>query len=850
MNKVRKAIQFIFAENEDFSLENRLFLSSLVVGILTSMVGSVLNLLLVTSLTAAIIPLLLSVLLFIIYYFVRYKQKIETFKVPIILIALVSISVIWVFNGGINGSNIMPGFVILILGLVVFPDKKKKYVFLLFVALNIVVYLIQFYRPDLITNYSSETDRWIDSLFTLIYTSYFIFLFVKFIHKHYTLERTRSADSEMKHRLSEGNLAEAQRIANIGSWEWDLNTNSVKCSKEMFRLFDIDPDTFDGNPESLMKRIHPDDVLSFKESLYNNFEHKNSPSVEYRIIYRDSSVHHVLAETRIDFDITGNSVRSIGTVQDITKRKQVDEALRASERFLKETQLIARLGTYALEINSGKWTSSEMLNSIFGIAPDFDKTIENWITIIHPEWQQIMNDYFSQEVIGRTTNFDKEYQIVRQNDRAVRWVHGRGELKFDAQNRPILMLGAIQDITERKEIEEDLIKAKEKAEESDRLKSAFLANMSHEIRTPMNGILGFAELMKEPNITGEEKQEYISIIEKSGTRMVNIINDIVDISKIESGQMQVSFSETDVNKQLEFICNFFRPEAEQRGLRISFQNTLAEKESVIQTDRQKIYAILTNLVNNAIKFTHKGSIEFGCEYGSGVVETVHALSLKKPKSLTFYVKDTGIGIRHEQLGIIFERFRQGSESLNRKYEGAGLGLSISKAYVEMLGGRIWAESEEGKGSTFYFTIPCTTGAEEKIESKITILDNSTEKPAHMLKILIAEDDAESAILLSKIVQKFNKEAFMARTGLEALEICRKNPDIDLILMDIQMPEMDGYEATRQIRKFNQSVVIIAQTAFALSGDKELALEAGCNDYISKPIKRKLLMETINKHFKI
>ncbi|MBV5335184.1 MAG: PAS domain-containing protein [Sulfuricurvum sp.] len=850
MNKIKKAIQFIFAENEGFSLENRLFLSSLVVGILTSMVGSVLNLLLVTSLPAAIIPLLLSVLLFIVYYFVRFKQKIEVFKVPIIITALIGISVIWVFNGGINGSNIMPGFVILILGLVVFPDRKKKYVFLLFVALNIVVYLIQFYRPDLITNYSSETERWIDSLFTIIYTSYFIFLIVKFVHNHYTLERNHSTESEMRHRLSEENLAEAQRIANIGSWEWDLNTNTVKCSKEMFRLFDIDPDTFDGHPESLMKVVHPDDIQFFKESLYNNFENANSPSVEYQIIHRNSSIHHVLAETRIDFDKAGNSVRSIGTVQDITKRKQVDEALRASERFLIETQLIARLGTYTLDVNSGKWTSSEMLNSIFGIEPDFDKTIETWISIIHPEWQQIMIDYFSQEVISDFSNFDKEYQIIRENDRAVRWVHGRGELKFDAQNRPVLMLGAIQDITERKQIEEDLIKAKEKAEESDLLKSAFLANMSHEIRTPMNGILGFAELMKEPNISGEEKQEYISIIEKSGTRMVNIINDIVDISKIESGQMKVSFSETNVNKQLEYLFNFYRPEAEQRGLRISFQSTIAEKESIIQTDRQKIYAILTNLVNNAIKFTHEGSIEFGCECGSGDPDTGHALSLQKPKFLVFYVKDTGIGIRREHLGIIFERFRQGSETLNRKYEGAGLGLSISKAYVEMLGGQIWVESEEGKGSTFYFTIPFTTGTKEKIESETVVLAGGEEKQELMLKILIVEDDAESAILLSKIVQKFSKEVFKARTGIEAVDICRKNKDINLILMDIQMPEMDGYEATRQIRQFNTDVIIIAQTAFALSGDKELALEVGCNDYISKPIKRKQLMETINKHFKI
>ena len=652
----------------------------------------------------------------------------------------------------------------------------------------------------------------------------------------------------MKHRLSEANLAEAQRIANVGSWEWNLNNHTVRCSKEMFRLFDIDPDTFDNHPETLVKMVHPDDVQLFKESLYNNFAGENSPSVEYRVIHRDSSAHHILAETRIDFDEAGNSVRSIGTVQDVTKRRQIDEALWANERFLKETQLIARLGTYSLEVNSGKWTSSEVLDSIFGIEPDFDKTVEAWVSIIHPEWQQIMDNYFRQEVIGHSTNFDKEYQIIRQNDRVVRWVHGRGELKFDAQNRPILMLGAIQDITERKQIEEDLIKAKEKAEESDRLKSAFLANMSHEIRTPMNGILGFSELMKEPTLSGEEKQEYISIIEKSGIRMVNIINDIVDISKIESGQMEIKLSETDVNKQLEDICNFYRPEAEQRGLQISFRNTLKEKEAMVRTDQQKISAILTSLVNNAIKFTHKGSIEFGCGYVG--VGTRHALCIQQPKSLLFYVKDTGIGIRNEQLGIIFERFRQGSESLNRKYEGAGLGLSISKAYVEMLGGHIWAESEEGKGSTFYFAIPCTARSEEKPESKRAVLGDGLEKPDLMLKILIAEDDAESMVLLTKIVQKFNREVIKARTGLEAVKICRKNPDIDLILMDIQMPEMDGYEATRQIRQFNSGVVIIAQTAFASIGDKELAMEAGCNDYISKPIKRKQLLESVNKHFKI
>ena len=241
--------------------------------------------------------------------------------------------------------------------------------------------------------------------------------------------------------------------------------------------------------------------------------------------------------------------------------------------------------------------------------------------------------------------------------------------------------------------------AKEKAEESDRLKSAFLTNMSHEIRTPMNGILGFAELLKEPNLTDEEQQEFIRIIGQSGARMLNTINNIVDISKIESGLIKVDIKESNINEQIEFIYKFFKPEVESKGLQFFFKNGLQLKEAVIKTDIEKIYAILTSLIKNAIKFTDEGSIEFGYE--------------KKGKYLEFFVKDTGMGINQSQKEIIFERFRQGSESLTRKYEGSGLGLSISKSYVEMLDGKIWVESEERKGSIFYFTIPYNAVSEEK-----------------------------------------------------------------------------------------------------------------------------------------
>jgi len=279
-------------------------------------------------------------------------------------------------------------------------------------------------------------------------------------------------------------------------------------------------------------------------------------------------------------------------------------------------------------------------------------------------------------------NIELAYQNEEKEKRAAELVIANIELAY--QNE------------EKEKRVAELIVAKEHAEESDHLKSAFLANMSHEIRTPMNGILGFTGLLASPNLTGEKQKEYIHILEESGKRMLNLINDIISISKIDSGNLKVKISESNLNEQMAHIYNFFKSEADKKGILFTTNNSLSKNDLVIKTDNEKLYAILTNLVKNAIKFTNKGSIEFGCE--------------KKGNFLEFYVKDSGVGIRQEQKKLIFERFRQGSESLSRNYEGAGLGLSISKAYVELLGGNIWVESDpdsyrEGKGATFYFTIP-------------------------------------------------------------------------------------------------------------------------------------------------
>ena len=394
----------------------------------------------------------------------------------------------------------------------------------------------------------------------------------------------------------------------------------------------------------------------------------------------------------------------------------------------------------------------------------------------------------------------------------------------------------------------DLVLSKEKAEESDRLKSAFLANMSHEIRTPMNGILGFAELLKMPGLTGEQQDEYIKIIKNSGDRMLNIINDIVDISKIESGQMKILFSETKINEQTEFIYSFFKPEAERKGIRLICKNGLTDNQSVVRTDREKVYAILTNLIKNAIKYSDSGTIELGYRLKSFVINNDEEPTSTSPADLLeFYIKDSGIGIPSDRLQAIFDRFVQADISDSRAFQGAGLGLSISKAYVHMLGGKIWVESEEGQGSVFYFTLPYYP-LKERAWPENTVQSSIDLKAAKKLKILIVEDDEISQLLISIAFIKFSKEILKAENGNDAVEICRKNPDIDLVFMDIKLPGIDGYEATRLIRGFNSSVYIIAQTAFGLINEREKALHVGCNEYVSKPLNIIFLKELIHAHF--
>jgi PAS domain S-box-containing protein len=387
----------------------------------------------------------------------------------------------------------------------------------------------------------------------------------------------------------------------------------------------------------------------------------------------------------------------------------------------------------------------------------------------------------------------------------------------------------------RSQLEYELIKAKEKAEESDKLKTAFLANMSHEIRTPMNGILGFAEMLNDSRLSYANRKKYLNIIHSNGKMLINLIDDIIDFAKIESGQANIVQDEFSLNSLLNQVQSTFLTRSLRRNkskLRILTKKSFPDEKSYIRTDPIKLRQILTNLVGNAIKFTNKGYIEFGYD-------------LAENSFLKFYVKDTGIGIPDDKLQMIFERFIQADSSPSRKYGGSGLGLAISKGLVELLGGKMWAESALNEGSTFYFTIPFISVVrrmEERPEGRDARVPSNWEGRL----FLIAEDDKFSYKFLEGFLKQTKADVIRASDGREAVELCRSNSKIDLVLMDIQMPEMNGLTATEEIKKFNKSIPIIAQTANAINEEKIRCLEAGCDDFVTKPVNINELFDKIDK----
>tara|TARA_R110001583_G_scaffold412_1_gene3744 strand:- start:934 stop:4404 length:3471 start_codon:yes stop_codon:yes gene_type:complete len=389
-----------------------------------------------------------------------------------------------------------------------------------------------------------------------------------------------------------------------------------------------------------------------------------------------------------------------------------------------------------------------------------------------------------------------------------------------------------ENITLLKKAVKSLKKALIKAKESDKLKSSFLANMSHEIRTPMNGIIGFSEFFMEPNLSYEKRVEYSRIVIENSKRLLAIVNDILDISKIEAGIVKINYEKVNINEVIDDLYSFYQPKANEKGLNFHYIKGLENNQSIIDIDKTKLHQVLSNLLSNAFKFTEEGNIGFGYQ----LIDN----------ELKFYIEDTGVGINKKFNTKIFERFIQGNHDVNKLNTGTGLGLAISKKIIELFGGEIWFDSSK-KGTTMYFTIPYKR-KNLPITSAFIEEDNRGDLVKDKeLTILVAEDEEYNMMYLNELFTKTKFKIIEANNGAQAVDLFKKHPEIDLVLMDIQMPVMNGKEAMIEIKKVKPAVPVIALSAFAMESDKKDALKNGFNFHLSKPINSKSLFDIISKY---
>ena len=538
------------------------------------------------------------------------------------------------------------------------------------------------------------------------------------------------------------------------------------------------------------------------------------------------------------YDKNKNLVGILGIGRDISKRKKLEQAILIAKEEAEEIK------NKALE---GEESYKALLNSI-GDAIYIQDYEARFIDVNSGVLN--MYGYSKEEFIGNTPlflsapdindmsavfeSFDKVKQGVsqvfefwgkRKNGEIFPKTVGQYKGTYFGQD---VVITVARDISNQFKTQKELIRAKEKAEESDQLKTEFINNMSHEIRTPMNGIMGFSEMLNDDDISDEKRANFIKIIQSSGQQLLNIIDDILDISRL--GTKQVKVIETDVclNDVLLELFSTFDLKAKELKIPLYLKKALSDKQSTIRIDITKLNKVLSNLLENALKFTNQGFIEFGYQLKNNEIE--------------LYVKDTGIGIEKSKHKSIFERFSQAEKDLSKKFGGLGLGLSIAKENAELLGGRIQLESKEGKGSTFFVTIP--------YKSVYKATDVEKAKTVPKFTILIAEDEEVNYLyieILLKDVLGLDCIIIHVINGKEAIEACKENETIDLVLMDLKMPILNGFEATKLIKKFRPNLPIIAQTAYSTAQDKEEAIFVGCDFFMSKPIHQESFKKILDKY---
>lgn len=594
------------------------------------------------------------------------------------------------------------------------------------------------------------------------------------------------------------------------------------------------------------KPFHPDDKKRAWDAWQNAVTNNGTYSLECRLRHKDGDYFWWLIRGVPVFDLEGNIVKWFGTCTDIQKIKKAEAEIIEAKNYAEENagKLKAALNSMSdavfisdLDGNFINYNEAFATFHKFKNKHECAKTLKEYPVFLDVFYTNGEIVPIEMWVVSRALRGEiglSEEYILKRKDTDESWVGSYSYSPIRSNEGEIIGSVVIaRDITELKKAEKELINAKEKAEESDRLKTSFLNNISHEIRTPMNAIVGFSGLLNKPDLDAEKRQQYIDLVVRSSNHLLFIIDDIVRIASIDAGQEKIQKDEVNINSICKLLFEQFRSRDTIQNVELSYNTPLDNNDAMIITDGIKLTQILTNLIGNALKFTHKGYVNFGYEI--------------KNNNLEFYVKDSGIGISPEMHEEIFKRFRQVEITIERQYGGSGLGLSISKAYIELLGGKIWLSSELDKGSTFYFSLPYNKVKQEKLP-KFKSYDESNINLENLHTILIAEDNNINYLLLEEIFSSIDIKINRATNGIEAIEIC-KSTQIDLVLMDIKMPKMDGYEASRRIKEFKPDLKIIAQTAYSSEEDRKKAYACGICDFISKPINQELLFSKINEQLK-
>ncbi|WP_294472783.1 response regulator [uncultured Bacteroides sp.] len=657
---------------------------------------------------------------------------------------------------------------------------------------------------------------------------------------------TKSLLLKMQEELADKNkeLSLAMSVAKLIPWECDLQEKTFFCDYGDYHHESASAPDAQGKyrvkVDEYINRIHPDYRGHAIQMIQDLLDGKQDEFQETYLIhwFNDREYEWVQVQSCIyNRDANGHPQRIIGSAQCVTAQKEMEMTLRQAKEdlarknmWLSSVMKIARVLPWECDLATQIFFCDYDNYHFDGLtSPDAEGRymlpIEVYFSRIHPDYRDRAIQKFAEMLSGQTEEFHETYPIHWYNDEDYEWVEAQsGITKIHTDGTPLRIVGSAQVVTGQKRMEESLREAKEQAEQSNVLKSAFLANMSHEIRTPLNAIVGFSDLLAQTEST-EEKQEYLAIIKNSNDLLLQLIGDILDLSKIEAGTLEFSFENYNLNKLMEELARTARMKVDNQAIEVAWIQRLPE--CTIYTDRNRLLQVFHNFINNAAKFTQQGYIHFGYR------------QLRDGKWY-FYVTDTGCGIAANHVNDIFDRFIK----LNRMAKGTGLGLTISKSIVEYLGGEIGVDSVEGEGSTFWFTLPAESVTVSVTETDKSRPDNQMEGRTDCgpLTILVAEDDPNNYRLIEILLKK-HYTLLHAWDGREAVALYREQRP-DLILMDIKMPEMDGYEATAVIRELSTDVPIIAVTAFAYPEDEKRILASGFDAYITKPVSRKLLLEKI------